>query len=652
MSETMKPLEQFSERKAEILKFAHVLKQIAEERNDKDAAAILERFEHRFDENKFLVVTVGEFKRGKSTLINALVGRSVCPVRVTPRTARLTRLRAASDANEYAEVHFRVEREPERIPLSKARLEDLVAHEGVRLSEVETVDVYLHAPGTLLDDGVVFVDTPGLESLFKDHDRITREYLPRADLVIFCLSATQPLGAKERDFLLAYRFLLPKILITVNHIDTVPLDEREETMEFIRRHLQEEVFGSSATDLPLCPVSARDALSALQKGDSQAVAASGLTAVITRIAGVLAEERGRPILEAVATGQRDVALGLAKQVAAERVTRESHTSDLREHHATLTRILAERTSALQKRVMDDVEEQCEDLAGKAVGRIEEWRANLKEKVSELIRGYANEADCRKQLPRELADVLQEWLTEYDNQLRARFKRVSREAMDQCRREFEEMENEAARVLATGKARLRLVEIATGVDALSDLNAVTNCLGGPIGGYGLASSAIEPAFEIPRGVKLLTVGALAASVVATFGGPVGWGLAIVGWLAVVIANVARGPWQGRVMAQMSKAIDDEIVPKAQTAVTTEIWSFGRAFQDYVSAHIQAVHTRLAEVLSVLTSEVAAHHDAALEKIRALQDIENRLKQVATDIDAFIGNDARAQPPSAGEAAAQS
>lgn len=48
-------------------------------------------------------------------------------------------------------------------------------------------------------------DPPGLESRFEDHDRITKEYLPRADLVIFCLSTTQPLSAGERDFLLSNR---------------------------------------------------------------------------------------------------------------------------------------------------------------------------------------------------------------------------------------------------------------------------------------------------------------------------------------------------------------------------------------------------------------------------------------------------------------
>src|SRR5262245_3494889 len=106
----------------------------------------------------FLVVIVGEFNAGKSAVINALLGRAVLEEGVTPTTTRIHVL-------EYGETPAVVRRD----------------------REIDTVV----APVELLRD-VAIVDTPGTNAIFREHETLTGQFVPRADLVLFITSADRP----------------------------------------------------------------------------------------------------------------------------------------------------------------------------------------------------------------------------------------------------------------------------------------------------------------------------------------------------------------------------------------------------------------------------------------------------------------------------
>ncbi len=642
-------IDAFGARKARLLEMARRLKAAAEDRKDQDSCSVLERFVRRFDENKFLVVFAGEFKRGKSTLVNALVAREICPVHVTPRTARVTRIHAAIDGREAVDIHFIKEREVERLPLAGTDLGDLVARGGRREGEVSEVDVFVEARTDLMRSGLVLVDTPGLESLFKEHDKITKEYLPRADLVVFCLSATQTLSARERDFLRSYNHQLKdKLVVTLNHIDTVPDTEKVETIEFVKSSLRDEVFGSAGAVPELFPLSGRRALEA--GVDVAARVATGVPALEQAVIRKLTVDRGRSILRAIAEGEREVALGLAKQYAAAReVCVTAVGADLRADCARLSVEAQTRCAQLQKVVGREIEESAEDLAAKAVGRVAVWRQQLKVDVRQLITRFRNEQECRRLLPAQLANHLEGWLLEYEQTLRERFERVSQQATARCNQEFRELEQRAAEVLAPGKAKPALVQVAT-VDALARLGAVAGCIGGPVGGYGLALQAIAPAFEVPEAVRVLTVAAGVGSFLAAIGGPIGWGVAVLGWVAVAVAKLVRSSsWQQRVVKQLDAAVDNEIAPRAEGAITTEVWTFARALQDYISEHVNSVEGRFLEVVRKLDGQVTADRAAVIAEAERYVTVERELAAIAAEIGRFITEVdavAGAAPPEAG------
>lgn len=161
--------------------------------------ATLEQSTQQLDE-LFLLVVVGEFNAGKSTFINALLGRKVLPEGVTPTTTRIHRLR-------FGDTQSR--------ELAEDGIEDL------------------EAPVELLRQ-VTIVDTPGTNALDRRHEAVTDEFVPRADLVLFVTSADRPLTESERSFMERIRQWGKKIVLAINKIDILKTPEdAQEIRQFV-----------------------------------------------------------------------------------------------------------------------------------------------------------------------------------------------------------------------------------------------------------------------------------------------------------------------------------------------------------------------------------------------------------------------------------
>src|SRR5688572_9913901 len=191
--------------------------------NEADQAALAASI-RQLDEF-FLLVVVGEFNAGKSAFINALVGQTILEEGVTPTTAAIHVLKHGDTAGSG------------------------VDEQGLRFAT---------APAELLRD-VHIVDTPGTNAVIREHEHLTTDFVPRADLVLFVTSADRPFTETERAFLETIRGWGKKIVIVINKIDIFDRPaEPDEVVGFVRESarrllaLTPEVF----------PVSARLALRA------------------------------------------------------------------------------------------------------------------------------------------------------------------------------------------------------------------------------------------------------------------------------------------------------------------------------------------------------------------------------------------------------
>jgi GTP-binding protein EngB required for normal cell division len=166
-------------------------------------ATDLQRFKEATDQlaGLFLLVIAGEFNSGKSSFINALLGERVLPEGVTPTTDRINLLRHGPEVTEQSPEAYLLER----------------THPAELLRELSVVD------------------TPGTNAVIRRHEELTRDFVPRADLVLFVTSADRPFSESEREFLERIREWGKKIVFIVNKIDILAgPEEQAEVIAYVR----------------------------------------------------------------------------------------------------------------------------------------------------------------------------------------------------------------------------------------------------------------------------------------------------------------------------------------------------------------------------------------------------------------------------------
>lgn len=325
---------------------------------------------------RFVVLLVGCFSSGKSTLLNALLGQPVLPVKVNPCTAILTELIYGDEPS--VEVRLRDGTSETMTPeafldtyqLRTASEAQAGAEATDRFGRVDRAVVSWPLP--LLHDGVVLLDTPGLDD---DEARTQRTLasLPEADAVIFVLNATRFLTDLERRTV--RRELLPlgltNLFFPVTMVDL--LDALSDQPE---RDLRDLHNRAADTLGPLCQVDGKDRLDErffllnargglLARWDRQAqerrdppdeaaLADSGLAPFEAELERFLVEERGRAQLLHLLAQARRAQESLERQAALDRATASASVEELRERQQALAPRFAE-LEQIADRVADTVD---------------------------------------------------------------------------------------------------------------------------------------------------------------------------------------------------------------------------------------------------------------------------------------------------------
>jgi GTPase SAR1 family protein len=207
----------------------------------------------------FNLVVVGQFKRGKSSLINALLGEALLPTGVVPLTSAITTIRYGS------EVRVRIRaNSTEFVEISLGSLEDYVTERRNPRNVKRVEEVLIDYPCALLASGVRLVDTPGVDSIYGHNSVLTSSYVPQADAVVFVASVDQPFGQGELQFLRETAGYAGKIFCVLNKVDCLSAPELKESLAFCAAAIKE----SCGTPIPIFPVSARSILVPASRTDS------------------------------------------------------------------------------------------------------------------------------------------------------------------------------------------------------------------------------------------------------------------------------------------------------------------------------------------------------------------------------------------------
>ena len=242
---------------------------LIDERRDRDSHQVCRDLLSKLAEDRFTLAVVGQFNRGKSSLMNAVVGLDRLPVGVVPVTSVITKVSYGNPERvliEYPGSSLRSE-----IPLEQ--LGEYVTEMGNPGNQKQIAAVEIQLPAEFLRRGLFFVDTPGVGSAIAANTATTERFLPEADAVIFVTSFDSPLGRNELEFLQKVRQYVRKVFFVVNKLDLVSPEQRDQVLKYMRTRLEQEI---GLHETRLFAVSALGGLQAKKSGSAQGLAESGL----------------------------------------------------------------------------------------------------------------------------------------------------------------------------------------------------------------------------------------------------------------------------------------------------------------------------------------------------------------------------------------
>ncbi len=209
----------------------------------------------KLEKNQLTIAVIGQFKRGKTAMVNSMLGKKLLPVGIVPITAVVTRI-------EYGEESSKVffnNGLSEDVPVEE--LHSYISEQDNPDNAKGVAEVQLHTKSELLEGGMVLVDTPGVGSAHENNSRSAYDFARKSDGVIFMLSVDSPVNQIEIDFLRSVRKYAGKFYFAVNKIDIIDEEELKEYLDYcnalICSIMEYETGSEEAESIKLIPISAK-----------------------------------------------------------------------------------------------------------------------------------------------------------------------------------------------------------------------------------------------------------------------------------------------------------------------------------------------------------------------------------------------------------
>lgn len=289
-------LDHYTEISQKLMSCIGKLAAISNSRGDNKVKENLREIGEKLDGNRFHLVVLGQFKRGKSTFINSLLGDKVLPTSVVPLTSIVTLLKYGEE--EVVEVLFN---DGKKTTISRKQLEEYVTERGNPSNEKNVKHVEVSYPSGYLKDGVFIIDTPGVGSTFENNTEMTYNYLPRVDAALFLLAVDPPISQSEIAFLADVKDYVEKIFFVQNKIDYMNEEESKESMAFSKEVIEKALDSDSIT---IYPLSAKLALEAKQSKNKKLLGKSRLPEFDKVLGNFLLKEKGKTILRSALNSTR------------------------------------------------------------------------------------------------------------------------------------------------------------------------------------------------------------------------------------------------------------------------------------------------------------------------------------------------------------
>ncbi|MCE9605131.1 MAG: dynamin family protein [Planctomycetia bacterium] len=592
-----------SERRAQLIEWAENVRD-AIRADDAGAAAAIDQAIAQFREGRFLVTILGKAKRGKSTLVNALLGRrddSLAPIDKLPASNVISRFMRSD--TPFARVHYRsVDSTAAGETISLERIRDYVTEEGNPGNDKNVETVEIGGPFENFDPDLVLVDTPGAGSVHRYHDELLQAFIPRSDAVVFLVTANMPIDQDELELLKKVKAAdIAKILFVVNKVDASSEADIVDAVTHNRRCLAQ--VGIAVDEIHR--LSAKSA----HRGDTES---SGLNRLAEALRQTIAAGKGAIIEQRFIRRAIDAATPIFRARACELSLAEAEPEELRrrqEEFAAARGRLAERETRLPQTFLR-----------RWNGALDEFQANVivarestKAAAADLVRNASLMSVSR--LTRDLPSLLQQSI---DAALATPAEKLECELQAACRE------------LEAGYESWSTELMAMSAGARGDATMLVGTAAALAAGFGIVSAGQA---AVAAAVTYITtptiVGGLLQSLIGTSAGfitstavpvaapawvamaaPLGWTVAGIGSLAIPFAwALAKSKQKGRLetdaVAQVATVfgfIIDERIPQLRRTA--------EAYLDEYRGRSRTEESRLEEVFRRAKQPL----DAALIAVR--------------------------------------
>jgi small GTP-binding protein len=354
------------------------------------------RLLEKLRENRFNLVILGAFKRGKSTLINALLGEAVLPTAIVPLTSVVTIL----GYGESLDIRVQFQNGQSR-SISQGELADYITERGNPKNNKGVREVQIAYPSEYLRDGVRLIDTPGVGSVYSHNTEVAYNYLPEVDAAVFVVTVDPPLSAAEQEFLKDIREYVHKLFFVLNKVDYVDAAERQEALDFTTELLKENL---AAPQVMIFPLSAKLALEGKTNGGSASLHASLLPQFEEHLRQFLFKEKGRVLLTSCING---VLKALSDSTLALKVERQASAIPLKELEEKISRFHLELQGLEKEREMSLLL-----LDGRLKGVVAELNKDLEVFRRETEARLRREVEAEFQRQSRLAGDLRQEMEKY------------------------------------------------------------------------------------------------------------------------------------------------------------------------------------------------------------------------------------------------
>lgn len=269
---------------------------MAEKLKRTDSLQYLESAYSRLIDEKIWIVICGEYKKGKSSLTNALLNEpGLFPVDVDITTSIVSSITYGEREKIMVVLGKPGEEKSKKIEITRDKIPDYVTEQKNKNNTKNSRMLVIESPNQQLENGLVLVDTPGVGSLNTNHTDITYAFISNADVILFVSDVDKPLSQPELDFIKMIREHNQNLVYVLTKTDLVDENDYKAIVENNRQKLA-KISQCSPGEITIIPVSSKNKLDYLKTQDAEDLEDSNFPKLEEKIWQILNQEKGYILL--------------------------------------------------------------------------------------------------------------------------------------------------------------------------------------------------------------------------------------------------------------------------------------------------------------------------------------------------------------------